>query len=168
MVFKQFGGEIYLAKFSSFLYAVFFIHLSHYSKVFTTMTIAALTPQHALNKAFRKVKPNRTDIERFKTNLIQLLDHSNDAESEEFHKNLVSNFLKKTWYEPRHFINTKGRNDLVIHNGDNAKSSVGVIMEAKNLPIRPKCLLRKASIPRLFRNWCSITYASALPQKMWR
>jgi hypothetical protein len=95
------------------------------------MTISALTPQNSLNKAFRKVKPIRTDIERFKTNLIQLLDHSNDSESEEFHKNLVSDFLKKTWYEPRHFINTKGRNDLVIHNGDNAKSSVGVILEAK-------------------------------------
>ena len=95
------------------------------------MTISALTPQNSLNKAFRKVKPNRTDIERFKTNLIQLLDHSNDSESEEFHKNLVSDFLKKTWYEPRHFINTKGRNDMVIHNGDNAKSTVGVILEAK-------------------------------------
>src|SRR5690606_15256403 len=30
-----------------------------------------------------------------------------------------------------HFINTKGRNDLVIHNGNTAKSSVGVIIEAK-------------------------------------
>lgn len=95
------------------------------------MTTNALTPQNALNKAFRKVKPNRADIERFKSNLIQLLDRSNDAESEEFHKNLVSDFLKKTWYEPLFFINTKGRNDLVIHNGDNAKSSVGVIIEAK-------------------------------------
>ena len=95
------------------------------------MSNNALTPQNALNKAFRKVKPNRADIERFKSNLIQLLDRSNDAESEEFHKNLVSDFLKKTWYEPHFFINTKGRNDLVIHNGDNAKSSVGVIIEAK-------------------------------------
>jgi adenine-specific DNA-methyltransferase len=95
------------------------------------MTTTAQTPQNALNKAFRKVKPNRTDMERFKTNLIQLLDHSNDAESEEFHKNLVSDFLKKTWYEPHFFINTKGRNDLVIHNGDSAKWPVGVIVEAK-------------------------------------
>ena len=45
---------------------------------------------------------------------------------EEFHKNLVIDFLKKTYYDPRHFINTKGRNDLVIHNGNNASSSVGV------------------------------------------
>src|SRR5690606_2722020 len=37
----------------------------------------------------------------------------------------------KTYYEPNHFINTKGRNDLVIHNGNKAKSTVGVIIEAK-------------------------------------
>ncbi|MDZ7740294.1 MAG: DNA methyltransferase [Bacteroidota bacterium] len=60
-----------------------------------------------------------------------MLDRTNDTESEEFHKNLVIDFLKKTWYEPNHFINTKGRNDLVIHNRDKANSSVGVILEAK-------------------------------------
>src|SRR5680860_1341754 len=90
-----------------------------------------LKPRKALNKAFLKVKPNRTQIELFKDNLIELLDRTNDTESEEFHKNLVINFLKKTYYEPNHFINTKGRNDLVIHNGNKAKSSVGVIIEAK-------------------------------------
>jgi adenine-specific DNA-methyltransferase len=95
------------------------------------MQINQLKPRKALNKAFLKVKPNRTQIEGFKTNLIQLLDRTNDKESEEFHKNLVSDFLKKTYYEPNHFINTKGRNDLVIHNGNKAKTTVGVIIEAK-------------------------------------
>jgi len=95
------------------------------------MEIKELKPKKALNKAFLKVKPNRTEIEGFKTNLIQLLDRTNDTESEEFHKNLVIDFLKKTYYDPNHFINTKGRNDLVIHNGNNATSKVGVIIEAK-------------------------------------
>jgi hypothetical protein len=95
------------------------------------MNYKGLKPKKALNKAFLKVKPNRTAIESFKTNLIQLIDCINDTESEEFHKNLVSDFLKRTYYEPNHFINTKGRNDLVIHNGNNAKSTVGVIIEAK-------------------------------------
>ncbi|WP_373056205.1 hypothetical protein [Zunongwangia sp. H14] len=67
-----------------------------------------LKPRKALNKAFLKVKPNRSRIEKFKENLIELLDRTNDTESEEFHKNLVTDFLKKTWYEPAHFINTKG------------------------------------------------------------
>ncbi len=90
-----------------------------------------LKPRKALNKAFLKMKPNRSEIESFKSNLITLLDRTNDTESEEFHKNLVIDFLKKTYYDPNHFINTKGRNDLVIHNGNNASSSVGVIIEAK-------------------------------------
>jgi adenine-specific DNA-methyltransferase len=95
------------------------------------MILKELKPKKALNKAFLKVKPNRTEIEGFKTNLIALLDRTNDTESEEFHKNLVSDFLKDTYYKQNHFINTKGRNDLVIHNGNIAGSSVGVILEAK-------------------------------------
>ena len=95
------------------------------------MILNKLKPRKALNKAFLKVKPNRTEIEGFKTNLITLLARTNNIESEEFHKNLVSDFLKDTYYKQNHFINTKGRNDLVIHNGQNASSSVGVILEAK-------------------------------------
>src|SRR5690554_3494809 len=90
-----------------------------------------LKPKKALNKAFLKVKPNRAEIERFTANLIQLLGRTDDTESEEFHKNLVSDFLKETYFKPSHFINTKGRSDLVIHNGPKANSSVGVIIEAK-------------------------------------
>jgi hypothetical protein len=109
------------------------------------MEIKILKPRKAINKAFLKIKPNRTEIESFKTNLIQLLDRTNDTESEEFHKNLVSDFLKKTYYEPNHFINTKGRNDLVIHNGNKAKSTVGVIIEAKK-PTNKAEMLTKEKI----------------------
>jgi ADP-glucose pyrophosphorylase len=59
------------------------------------MSKQLIQPRKALNKAFLKIKPNRTEIEVFKTNLIQVLDSCNDKESEEFHKNLVSDFLKK-------------------------------------------------------------------------
>lgn len=109
------------------------------------MEIKILKPRKAINKAFLKIKPNRMEIESFKTNLIQLLDRTNDTESEEFHKNLVSDFLKKTYYEPNHFINTKGRNDLVIHNGNKAKSTVGVIIEAKK-PTNKSEMLTKSRI----------------------
>ncbi|WP_396212830.1 hypothetical protein [Flavobacterium sp.] len=86
------------------------------------MSKQLIQPRKALNKAFLKIKPNRTEIEVFKTNLIQVLDSCNDKESEEFHKNLVSDFLKNTYYSPIHFINTKNRNDLVIHNGKESKT----------------------------------------------
>ncbi|VTP95825.1 DUF7149 domain-containing protein [Sphingobacterium daejeonense] len=95
------------------------------------MILKLTKPRKALNKAFLKVKPNRSDIEIFKTNLKTLLDRTNDVESEEFHKNLISDFLKDTYFKKNHYINTKGRNDLVIHNGQNSNSSVGVIIETK-------------------------------------
>jgi very-short-patch-repair endonuclease/tRNA1(Val) A37 N6-methylase TrmN6 len=95
------------------------------------MNQALIQPKKALNKAYLKVKPARSDIERFKENLIQLLDRTNETESEEFHKNLVTDFLNKTYYDPNHYINTKGRKDLVIHNGNKANTTVGVIVETK-------------------------------------
>ena len=96
------------------------------------MNLLQLKPRKALNKAFLKVKANRDEIEVFKANLIKLLDTINESESEEFHKNLISDFLKNTYYGANHYINTKGRNDLVIHNGNKATDTVGVIVEAKS------------------------------------
>ncbi|WP_307140647.1 Eco57I restriction-modification methylase domain-containing protein [Siphonobacter sp. SORGH_AS_1065] len=60
-----------------------------------------------------------------------MLDQVHELESEEFHKNIVSRFLEATYYSPNHYINTKGRNDLVIHNGNSSHTSVGVILEIK-------------------------------------
>ncbi|MDP3308198.1 Eco57I restriction-modification methylase domain-containing protein [Methylotenera sp.] len=90
-----------------------------------------ITPRKSLNKAYLKVKPVRNEIESFKSNLIKLLEQVNHAESEEFNKNVLADFLKNTFYSPNYFINTKGRNDLVIHNNKTASDSVGVIIEAK-------------------------------------
>ncbi|WP_395655492.1 Eco57I restriction-modification methylase domain-containing protein [Flavobacterium sp.] len=102
-----------------------------------------LEPRKALNKAFLKIKPNRTGIELFKQNLILLLDSIKEKESEEFHKNLISDFLKNTYYSPNHFINTKKKNDLVIHIGKEAKSNVGVIIEAKSPSNKAEMLSQK-------------------------
>ena len=90
-----------------------------------------ITPRAALNKAYLKVKPTRKNIELFKSSIKNLLDRINDNESEEFQKNLISDFFKDVYYKNKHYINTKGRNDMVIHNGDTAKTPVGVIIEAK-------------------------------------
>ncbi len=95
------------------------------------MNSTKLNPVQALNKAYRKVKPTRTKIEAFKANLINLIDKINDIESEEFHKNLIADFFKQTYYGNEYFINTKERSDLVIHSGKNAKTPVNVIIETK-------------------------------------
>jgi len=95
------------------------------------MDLKILKPRLSLNKAFLKVKPNRPEIELFKKNLISLIATIDEFESEEFHKNEVSKFLQNTYYGGNHYINTKDRKDLVIHNGTTASSTVGVIIEAK-------------------------------------
>ena len=109
------------------------------------MNITLLDPRKALNKAFLKIKPNRSFIENFKTNLTQILDAINEKETEEFHKNLVIDFLKKTYYDPNYFVNTKGRNDLVIHNGKEAKTNVGVIIEVKS-PVNKSEMISVANL----------------------
>lgn len=95
------------------------------------MQINILDIRKSLNKAFLKVKPNRTQIETFKKNIINLFDQINESESEEFHKNILLEFLKNTWYSPDHYINTKGRADLVIHSDKDANTPVGVLFETK-------------------------------------
>jgi len=95
------------------------------------MRLITQAPKRTLNKAFLKQRPLRSQMDLFKTELITLLGRIDLNESEEFHKNLVSDFLKKAIYQDNNFINTKGRQDLVIHNGKDNKTQVGVIIEAK-------------------------------------
>ena len=90
-------------------------------------------PAKALLPAYRVQNVERGRLEQFKielARLLQLLQHS-AQESEEHLKNIVSDFLKAAFYREAHFVNTKDRQDLVIHHGRTAKDPVGVIIEAK-------------------------------------
>jgi len=89
----------------------------------------------ALDKALLKYRPLQSEITLFKNELVNLLDHIDVTESEEHNKTLVGRFLTNGIYKSNYFINTKGNQDQVIHNGNNNKSSVGVIIEAKK-PIK--------------------------------
>lgn len=48
------------------------------------MSLKILKPKQALNKAFLKVKPNRTAIEGGKSNLIRLIDRTMKANLKSF------------------------------------------------------------------------------------
>lgn len=95
------------------------------------MKLELIKPIKALNKAYLKEKVSRDHIELFKKNLQQLLGRINEQESEEHLKNVIADFLKDTWYKDQFEINTKDRNDLVIHTGKTTKEPVGVILEVK-------------------------------------
>ncbi|WP_207493785.1 DUF7149 domain-containing protein [Aridibaculum aurantiacum] len=95
------------------------------------MKLKQLTVKQSLNKAYRLIKPERADIEKFKANFKTLLGHINPAESEENMKGHVMDFLKNTWYSPSYHIATKGRTDFVIHTGKDATHPAGVLFETK-------------------------------------
>lgn len=97
------------------------------------MKLLIQTISKTLHPAFRVQNVERGKLERFKAELARLLEHLNHSaqESEEHLKNIVSDFLKEAFYREEHFVNTKDRQDLVIHNGRTAKDNVGVIVEAK-------------------------------------
>ncbi len=87
----------------------------------------------SLNKAFRKLKPTRLEIDKFKYHFNELLEQTENKlnESEEFHKKNLNTFLEKIYYKSNHYVNSQDKNDLVIHNG-NIDSNIGVIIETKN------------------------------------
>jgi hypothetical protein len=93
--------------------------------------LECLTPGKSLNKAYLKQSLKREQIELFRANLARLFERIRTDEHEEHLKNIVSDFLKDTWYKQSHEINTSGRTDLVIHNGTNSKNTVGVLLEVK-------------------------------------
>ena len=92
-----------------------------------------IKPRQALSKTFLRIKPIRNEFEIFKRNLITLLNQIDENEREEFHKNILTDFLKNTYYGADYLINIKASNDLVIYNGKDTKSNVGVILEAKKV-----------------------------------
>ncbi|GHT10395.1 type II restriction endonuclease [Bacteroidia bacterium] len=93
------------------------------------------TPKQALNPAFLKQKPERKEIELFKTEFMKLLDNiksTENKETEEHYKIDVMNFLNYVYYRDNHYLNTKGHTDFVIHNGKTPDSPVGVLIEVKS------------------------------------
>ncbi|MGE5479630.1 MAG: class I SAM-dependent DNA methyltransferase [Chloroflexota bacterium] len=95
------------------------------------MNLDILNPRKALNKAFLKAKPRRSDIDRFKNNLIKLLGKIDEIEREENQKNHIRDFLRETYYKDTNEVNTKDTIDLAIHLGKTNRDPVGVIIEAK-------------------------------------
>lgn len=100
------------------------------------MKLLIQTPKKAL-KAFLKQRPNESERDKFKANLIALLDKISviekqpKDESEEHLKNNLRDFLRDTYYIDSNAINTKDKKDLVIHIGKSTDTDVAVIIEAK-------------------------------------
>ena len=100
------------------------------------MRLITQSPKKAL-KAFLKQRPSESERDKFKANLITLLDKISviekqpTDESEEHLKNNLRDFLRDTFYIDSNAINTKDKKDLVIHIGKTTDTDVAVIIEAK-------------------------------------
>lgn len=100
------------------------------------MKLVTQSPKKAL-KAFLKQRPSESERDKFKNNLIALLDKISviekqpKDESEEHLKNNLRDFLRDTYYIDSNAINTKDKKDLVIHIGKSTDTDVAVIIEAK-------------------------------------
>jgi len=99
------------------------------------MKLQIINYTKSLSKAYLKQNVTRIQIETFKTNMKTLFEKAEKAEKkgehEEHFKNIVSDFLKDTWYKNLYEININKRKDLVIHNGKSVSDTIGVIIEAK-------------------------------------
>ena len=84
------------------------------------------TPGKALSPALLKLKPGKEQFEQFKARLSGLVEQINSSpnESEEHHKNHISDFLKFAF--PAYFINTNDRIDLAIHKGNAQQPSLAM------------------------------------------
>jgi len=112
----------------------------------------------SLNYAYLKAGTPREAIDKFKYQAIKLLNSLQANETEDFYKNCLSDFLKETYYKSNHYINTKGKNDLVIHNDKKSTSSVGVIIEVKRPSNKSEMIscdnLNKKSLQELVLYYC--------------
>ena len=99
------------------------------------MKLTTISIEKALSKAYLKQDISREQINTFKRNMQVLFGRAEVAEAkkehEEHYKNIVSDFLKDTYYKDSYEINISQRMDLVIHNGRSSSDTVGVIVEAK-------------------------------------
>ncbi len=95
------------------------------------MKLTIIPLAKSINKAYLKQSLRRDQIELFKTNFFRMFERIRNDEHEEHLKNILSDFLKDTWYKQSNEINTSGRTDLVIHNGKSSSDTVGVLIEVK-------------------------------------
>ncbi|NCA80454.1 MAG: class I SAM-dependent DNA methyltransferase, partial [Sphingobacteriia bacterium] len=86
----------------------------------------------ALSKLLIRQKPLTSNFEYFCECLNNFVKQINPSESEEFNKNLIAEFLGKSFYGKTNHINTKDRIDLAIYANTQNTSAVQVIIEVKS------------------------------------
>lgn len=95
------------------------------------MKLKIKTPLESINKAYRNQTIPNSEINLLNDELKKVMEDLNANQDEEYHKNLISHFLRKVFYKDEYHINVNKRQDLVIRSGKNKDDSVNVIIEFK-------------------------------------
>lgn len=88
--------------------------------------------KQVLSKSYQKTPLTENEVLDFFQNLEKLKDSIRDDESEEHAKTYIRDFLNDAFYKNEYELNTKEREDLVIHIDKKSTSPVGVILETKS------------------------------------
>lgn len=115
------------------------------------MTIKILSLKQSMNKNVQTIMPQEDEKFEFEKKMVSYLEElqTKQTESEEYQKNLISQFLKSLL--PKNFINTSNRIDLAIYNGQGSTSSLGVILEVKSLTNKSEMMTRENINVKAFR-----------------
>lgn len=109
------------------------------------MKFISKTVRQSINKAWLKQPIEREKFDLFKESLElhfeKVAAAREEGESEEHFKNFLKPLFKSIGFE-NYYINTRGRYDLVIHNGSRPKESVGVLIEVKRPSNRAEMITR--------------------------
>jgi len=88
-----------------------------------------LSPKDVIKKSYLKQKLTDKEFEAFKKHFEYFQKETKENESEEYNKNLITDFLNNIGYANSYKINTSGRVDLAIYKNNIPE----VLIEAKSL-----------------------------------
>ncbi len=114
------------------------------------MQLTVINVKKAINTAYLKEKVSRNEIEKFKQQVNSLFEKTEETYSEDTLKDFVTEFFRKTWYDPAHAITiNKERKDLTIHLGKSPKDASAVITEVKKINSNEMLALDKLNVKAL-------------------
>ena len=108
------------------------------------MTNIPLTPSQSVIKAYLNEAEDSTDLFAFRQSMQTLIERINPAESEEFNKNLVAEFLNQSLYrDKRYMVNTYQRTDLAIYSEVGTSNEHPVVLFEFKGPSRPDMVTKE-------------------------
>jgi len=109
------------------------------------MILKTESPGQSLDKAYRKQAVTRTEIELFKAELRNVFSSRDDNQDEDYHKNVMADFLRDVYCKGKYLVNVNKSQDLVVRHGNSPNDLVGVILEFKSPKYKQEMVSKEKS-----------------------